>query len=85
MYKGLLGDLLGIDISLGGGGGKKKKKDPPTDSGSKTPSTEETDPDYIPLYGDDGYKPRPVPKGCTELVFLDQMVCVERKERYCCA
>ncbi|KAG0314309.1 hypothetical protein BGZ97_009418 [Linnemannia gamsii] len=66
--QGLLGDLLGIDINLGGGGDKKKKKDP------KTPPAEETDPDYIPLYGDDGYKPRPVPKGCTELVFLDQMI-----------
>lgn len=71
----LLGDLLGIDINLGGGGGKKKK-DPPTDSGSTTPPAEEMDPDYIPLYGDEGYKPRPVPKGCKELIFLDQMVCV---------
>ncbi|KAG0282700.1 hypothetical protein BGZ96_000199 [Linnemannia gamsii] len=66
----LLGDLLGIDINIGGGGGKKKR-DPPT---KIPPAAEETDPDYIPLYGDDGYKPRPVPKGCTELVFLDQMI-----------
>ncbi|KAF9137566.1 hypothetical protein BGX30_010102 [Mortierella sp. GBA39] len=73
--QGLLDDLLGIDINLGGGSGKKKKKkDPPSDSGSTTPPAEETDPDYIPLFGDDGYKPRPVPKGCPELVFLDQMV-----------
>ncbi|KAG0060370.1 hypothetical protein BGZ89_012317 [Linnemannia elongata] len=67
--QGFLGNLLGIDINLGGDG--KKKKDPPTDS--TTPPAEETDPDYIPLYGDEGYKPRPVPKGCPELIFLDQM------------
>ncbi|KAF9550462.1 hypothetical protein EC957_000136 [Mortierella hygrophila] len=74
--QGLLGDLLGIDINLGGGGGKKKKKGPPSDSGSTTttPPAEETDPDYIPLYGDDGYKPRSVPKGCPELSFLNQMI-----------
>ncbi|KAG0362487.1 hypothetical protein BGX24_005106 [Mortierella sp. AD032] len=30
--------------------------------------------DYILLYGDDGYKPRPVPKGCHELQFMDQMI-----------
>ncbi|KAF9910567.1 hypothetical protein EC991_006126 [Linnemannia zychae] len=69
---GLLDTLLGIDINLGGGG-SKKKKDPPADSPS-TPPVEETDPDYIPLYGDDGYKPRPVPKGCNDLSFLDQMI-----------
>ncbi|KAH7049809.1 hypothetical protein BKA57DRAFT_529116 [Linnemannia elongata] len=68
--QGFLGNLLGIDINLGGDG--KKKKDPPTDS--TTPPAEETDPDYIPLYGDEGYKPRPVPKGCPELIFLDQMI-----------
>ncbi|KAG9064249.1 hypothetical protein KI688_003437 [Linnemannia hyalina] len=73
--QGFLDDLLGIDISLGGGGGggKKKKKDPPSGS-TTTPPAEETDPDYIPLYGDDGYRPRPVPKRCPELVFLDQMI-----------
>ncbi|KAG0258611.1 hypothetical protein BGZ95_004922 [Linnemannia exigua] len=63
LLDGLLGDLLGIDIELGGDGKKKKKKkkDPPTESPKTTPSEgKETDPDYILLYGDEGYKARPI-------------------------
>ncbi|KAF9921893.1 hypothetical protein FBU30_008036 [Linnemannia zychae] len=67
---GFLGDLLGIDISSGDNDKKKKKKDP-TDSSD---GVDINDPNTFPLYGDDGYQPRPVPKDCPELEFLDQMI-----------
>ncbi|KAG0090920.1 hypothetical protein BGZ93_003894 [Podila epicladia] len=64
---GLLEDLLGIDL-----GGKKSKKAPADD--------DEKDWHHLLLYGDDGYKPRPLPvqrdgkPNCKALSFQDQMI-----------
>jgi hypothetical protein len=63
-------NLLGINLGINIGGNAKTKKN--------NTHGEDKSPDYVwnnlPLYGDDNYTPRPVPAGCDELSFLDQMV-----------
>ncbi|KAG0335411.1 hypothetical protein BG004_008451 [Podila humilis] len=68
---GFIANLLGIDLDVEIGGDSKKKK-----KKKKNNVSDEGDlPKNIPLYGDDGYVPRPLPKqSCPTLGFLDQLV-----------
>ncbi|KAG0027597.1 hypothetical protein BGZ81_005446 [Podila clonocystis] len=87
---GFLNNLLGIDrdlnIEVDGGDKKTKKSKKEGDEGS---ASSKSDPDFedkmeipddVPLYGDDGYVPRPLPvqptgqPPCPPLVFMDQLV-----------
>ncbi len=58
-----------VSINIGDTKKNKKKKDPWDAPWEK-----------LTLYGDDGYVPRPVPKGCKKLPFKDQMVRVTKPQ-----
>lgn len=65
---GFLANMLGIHIGIGDDSTKNG-------GGTETDKVEGSDLwDTTPLYGDDRYVARPVPKGCPELSFQDQMV-----------
>ncbi|KAF9181415.1 hypothetical protein BGZ51_005444 [Haplosporangium sp. Z 767] len=68
-----LQNLLGINIEIGGNG-EKNKKNRDHDDGDQSKEGDKAAWRYQPLYGDDGYVKRPVPQGCAELSFKDQMV-----------
>ncbi|KAG0042562.1 hypothetical protein BGZ83_000314 [Gryganskiella cystojenkinii] len=57
--------FLGLDVNLGGDGTKYN---------SEVVSSADLAWFFKPLYGDDGYVPRPVPKRCDPLAFKDQMI-----------
>ncbi|KAK3807631.1 MAG: hypothetical protein J3Q66DRAFT_406161 [Benniella sp.] len=67
---------LGIGIGVGGGDGGKSKHKGKSKGKSKDATTQDRELswDELVLYGDDGYEKRPVPKGCDELGFEDQMI-----------
>ncbi|KAF9429835.1 hypothetical protein BGZ94_009297 [Podila epigama] len=75
----LLDGVLGIKIDLGNGSNKKPKT-PPVEAPTKDWHT-------IPLYGDDGYVPRPLPEQaagqppCDPLPFRDQMIWDQQGDR----
>ncbi|KAG0040235.1 Dom-3 Z [Podila clonocystis] len=93
---GFLNNLLGIDLDLNigvDGGDKKTKKTKKTkttkNEGDEGAAPAIIDPDFgdvmeipddVPLHGDDGYVPRPLPvqptgqPPCPPLVFMDQVV-----------
>ncbi|KAG0329191.1 hypothetical protein BGZ99_003081 [Dissophora globulifera] len=87
-----LGNLLGLDTtnlesgsssssssnrSSGGDHREIKKNDMDDNHVEKMGSMWEE----LPLFGDDGYKPRATPKGCAELEHMDQMIWDQQGDR----